>query len=63
MNKKPVVRRQAGQKRFLINAAVLLAACIFLIIRMPTWGVAQIIVVALVAALGAFQLLLYFKLR
>ena len=58
-----IVRRPPGQKRFLINFAILLGVCVLLIFRMPTWGIAQVIVVVLVAALSAFQLLLYIKLR
>lgn len=63
--KKPLrnTTEKAGQKRFLINAAVLAGACVLLLLRMPSWGAAQIVVLILLAALCAFQLLLYFKLR
>ena len=54
---------QGGNKRFLINAAVLAAGCLLVILRMPSWGVAQVVVLILLAALAAFQLLLYFKMR
>ena len=36
------VRRPPGQKRFLINFAILLGVCVLLIFRMPTWGIAQV---------------------
>lgn len=52
-----------GNRRFLINAAVLAAGCLLVILRMPSWGVAQVVVLILLAALAAFQLLLYFKMR
>ncbi|MBS7396900.1 MAG: hypothetical protein KIG32_00530 [Ruminiclostridium sp.] len=54
---------QGGNRRFLINAAVLAAGCLLVILRMPSWGVAQVVVLILLAALAAFQLLLYFKMR
>ena len=54
---------QGGNRRFLINAAVLAAGCLLVILRMPSWGVAQVVVLILLAALSAFQLLLYFKMR
>ena len=54
---------QGGNRRFLINAAVLAAGCLLIILRMPSWGVAQVVVLILLAALAAFQLLLYFKMR
>ena len=54
---------QGGNRRFLINAAVLAAGCMLVILRMPSWGLAQVVVLVLLAALAAFQLLLYFKLR
>ena len=54
---------QGGNRRFLVNAAVLAAGCLLVILRMPSWGVAQVVVLVLLAALAAFQLLLYFKLR
>ena len=54
---------QGGNRRFLINAAVLAAGCLLVLLRMPSWGVAQVVVLILLAALAAFQLLLYFKMR
>ena len=54
---------QGGNRRFLINAAVLAAGCLLIILRMPSWGVAQVVVLILLAALAVFQLMLYFKLR
>ena len=42
---------QGGNKRFLINAVILAA------------GVAQVVVLVLFAALAAFQVVLYFKLK
>lgn len=54
---------QGGNRRFLINAAVLAAGCLLVILRMPSWGVAQVVVLILLAALAAFQLMLYFKMR
>ena len=54
---------QGGNKRFLINAAILAAGCLLVILRMPTWGVAQVVVLVLFAALAAFQVVLYFKLK
>ncbi len=64
---KKAVKRAAngrgGQKRFLINAAVLAGACLLLIFRMSSWGVAQVVVLILLALIAAFQLVLYFKLR
>ena len=54
---------QGGNRRFLINAAVLAAGCLLVILRMPSWGVAQVVVLIILAALAAFQLLLYFKMR
>ena len=54
---------QGGNRRFLINAAVLAAGCLLVILRMPSGGVAQGVVLILLAALAAFQLLLYFKMR
>ncbi len=62
MSKAPI-RRSLGQKRFLLNAAILFGLCVLLIFRIPVWGAAQIIVTALVAVLGIFQLVLYIKLR
>lgn len=65
-NGKKLIRNSPegqGQKRFLINAAVLFGACLLLILRMPAWGAAQVVVLLLLAAIGAFQILLYFKLR
>ena len=38
---------QGGNKRFLINAAILAAGCLLVIFRMQTWGIAQVIVLAL----------------
>ena len=62
--KRPFKRAgQGGNRRFLINAAVLAAGCLLVILRMPAWGVAQVVVLILLAALAAFQLLLYFKMR
>lgn len=58
--------KKAGQgenKRFLINAAILVAGCLLVIFRMQTWGIAQVIVLVLFAALAAFQVVLYFKLK
>lgn len=52
-----------NQKRFLINAIVLAGACLLLILRMPSWGVAQVVVLVILALITAFQLVLYFKLR
>ena len=54
---------KGGQKRFLINAAVLAGACLLLILRMPSWGIAQVVVLVILALITAFQLVLYFKLR
>ena len=54
---------QGGNRHFLINAAVLAAGCLLVILRMPSWGAAQVVVLILLAALAAFQLLLYFKMR
>ena len=55
-------RKSVGQKRFLINAIVLAAACVLLVFRIPVWGVAQVLIVALLGILAAFQLILYIKL-
>ena len=57
------INTRGGQKRFLINAVVLAGACLLLILRMPSWGVAQVVVLAILALLASFQLLLYFKLK
>ena len=57
------INTKGGQKRFLINAAVLAGACLLLILRMPSWGVAQVVVLVILALITAFQLVLYFKLR
>lgn len=54
---------QDGNKRFLINAAILAAGCLLVIFRMQTWGIAQVIVLVLFVALAAFQVVLYFKLK
>lgn len=54
---------QGGNTRFLINAAILAAGCLLVIFRMPTWGVAQVVVLVMFAALAAFQVVLYFKLK
>ena len=35
---------QGGNKRFLLNAAILAAGCLLVIFRMQTWGIAQVIV-------------------
>ena len=32
---------QGGNKRFLINAAILAAGCLLVIFRMQTWGIAR----------------------
>ncbi len=65
--KKKTVKRQltgrGGQKRFLINAAVLAGACLLVILRMPAWGVAQVVVLLILAAIAVFQVVLYFKLK
>ena len=46
-----------------MTAAVLAGACLLLILRMPSWGVAQVVVLIILALITAFQLVLYFKLR
>ena len=51
---------QGGNKRFLINAAILAAGRLLVIFRMQT-GIAQVIVLVLFAALAAFQVVLYFR--
>lgn len=61
--KRRQTNTKGGQKRFLINAAVLAGACLLLILRMPSWGVAQVVVLVILALITAFQLVLYFKLR
>ncbi|MBE6879351.1 MAG: hypothetical protein E7490_00765 [Ruminococcaceae bacterium] len=60
---KKAANGRGGQKRFLINAAVLAGACLLLIFRMPSWGIAQVVVLVLLALIAIFQLVLYFKLR
>ena len=64
MDKNRITRRASPQrKRFLINAAILAALGVFIALRLPSWGIAQVIVIALIAALAGMQLLFYFKLK
>lgn len=53
---------KAGQKRFLINAVVLFAACLLILFR-GGLGAAQIVVSVILVAIAIFQLILFFKLR
>ena len=48
---------------FLKPAIILTLALVMICVFMPEWGVAQIIVVALVALLTGFQWFLFFFLR
>ena len=52
-----------SSKAFLKTAIILTAALAVICIFMPEWGVAQIIVVLLVALLAGFQWFLFFYLR
>lgn len=50
-------------KPFLKNAVILTAAMVMVIVFMPEWGVAQVIIVLLVALLAAAQWLLWAYMR
>ena len=50
-------------KPFLKNAVILTAAMLMIIVFMPEWGVAQVIIVLLVALLAAAQWLLWAYMR
>ena len=50
-------------KAFLKTAVILTLALVMICVLMPEWGVAQIIVVLLVAVLAGFQWFLFFYLR
>lgn len=52
-----------SSKAFLKTALILTAALAMICVFMPEWGVAQIIVVLLVALLAGFQWFLFFYLR
>lgn len=55
--------KQGNSKSFLRNAIVLTLALAMLCVLMPQWGVAQVIVIVLVALLAGFQWLLYFYMK
>lgn len=55
------MRNQA--KPFLRNAVILTAALLVVGLLMNSWGVAQILIMALLAVLTAGQWLLYFYMR
>ncbi len=57
------ISKNGSNKRFLINAAVLLGACLLVALRMPSWGAGQIVALVILALLAAFQIFLYFKLK
>ena len=50
-------------KAFLKTAVILTLALIMICVFMPEWGVAQILIVALVALLAGLQWFLFFYLR
>lgn len=52
--------KQGNSKSFLRNAVILTLALAMLCVLMPEWGVAQVIVIILVAVLAGFQWVLYF---
>lgn len=55
--------KQGNSKSFLRNAIVLTLALAMLCVLMPEWGVAQVIVIVLVALLAGFQWLLFFYMK
>lgn len=55
--------KQGNYKTFLKSAIILTLALIMLCVMMPEWGVAQVIVIVLVALLAGFQWLLFFFLK
>ena len=55
--------RQGNYKSFLRNGIILSLAIVMLCILMPEWGVAQVIVIVLLAILDAFQWVLFFYMR
>ncbi len=54
---------KGGTKSFLINAIVLYGAVLLIALRMPSWGVAQAVVLIILALLASFQLVLYIRLK
>lgn len=55
--------KQGNSKSFLRNAVILTLALAMLCVLMPEWGVAQVIVIILVAVLAGFQWVLYFYMK
>lgn len=55
--------KQGNRRSFLRNAIILTLALAMLCVLMPEWGVAQVIVIILVAVLAGFQWLLYFFMK
>lgn len=50
-------------RKFLINAVLLTIATIMVGVMMPSWGVAQIVIIALLALISGFQWVLWFNIR
>lgn len=55
--------KQGNSKSFLRNAIILTLALVMLCVLMPEWGVAQVIVIILVAVLAGFQWFLFFFMK